>query len=150
MKRLTMTVLSLLAYAASAAAAEKPASCGVATLEDVEVLTEMVPQASITTVRDEGRKPGKRERVAMTTPAERQVRKYLVTVRLDGMVYRGESSGNWCWDFNPARLVINDSVQACVSKGRLHLARPDGKDYKLTIVRVVRDASRMSDEPAAR
>jgi len=150
MKRLTMAVLSLLVYASTAAAADRPAACGMATLEDVEVVTEAVPQVAITTVRDRRRKPGERERVAITTPAERQDKKYVVTVRLDDMVYTGESSANWFWDFNPMRFVINHSVQTCVSKDRLRLRRPDGKDYETKIVRVARDASRTSDEPAAR
>ena len=55
---------------------------------------------------------------------------YVVTVRLDDMVHTGESSANWPWDFNPTRFVINDSVQACVSKDRLRLRRQDGKDYE--------------------
>ena len=41
-------------------------------------------------------------------PLERQSKKYLVTVRLNDLVYTGESSGNAFWDFNPTRLVIND------------------------------------------
>ena len=150
MKRPTMTVLSLLVCASSAAAADRPAACGIATLEDVEVVTEAVQQVTITTVRDRRRKPGEREQVAISTPAERQEKKYVVTVRLDDMVYTGESSANWPWDFNPTRFVINDSAQACVSKDRLRLRRPDGKDYETKIVRVARDASRTSDEPAAR
>jgi hypothetical protein len=150
MKRHTMTVLSLLVYASSAAAADRRTACGMATLEDVEVVTEAVQQVAITTVRDKRRKAGEREQVAITTPAERQDKKYVVTVRLDDMVYTGESSANWFWDFNPTRFVINDSVQACVSNDRLRLRRPDGKDYETKIVRVARDASRMFDEPAAR
>jgi hypothetical protein len=35
--------------------------------------------------------------------------------------------------------VINDPIDACVSNGTLRLRRPDGKDYKTKIVRVVRD-----------
>lgn len=150
MTRLTLTVLGLLVYASSAAAADRPAACGLATLENVEVVTDTVHQATITTARDTRKKPGEWEHVAMTTPAERQDKKYVVTVRLNDVTYTGESSGSWFWDYNPTRLVINDSVQACISKDRLHLRRPDGKDYKTKIVRVVREASRTSDELAAR
>jgi hypothetical protein len=150
MKRLTMTVLSLLVYAATAAAADRSAACGTGTLEDVEMVTEAVPQVAITTVRDKRRRPGEREQIALTTPAERQDKKYVVTVRLDDMVYTGESSANWFWDFNPTRFVINDLIQICVSKNRLRLRRPDGKDYETKIIRVARDAGRTSDEPVAR
>jgi hypothetical protein len=150
MKRLTMTVLSLLVYAATAAAADRSAACGTGTLEDVEMVTEAVPQVAITTVRDKRRRPGEREQIALTTPAERQDKKYVVTVRLDDMVYTGESSANWFWDFNPTRFVINDLVQICVSKDRLRLRRPDGKDYETKIIRVARDASRTSDARVAR
>jgi hypothetical protein len=55
------------------------------------------------------------------------------------VIYTGESSGNEFWQFDPSRLVINDPIDACVSDGRLRLRRPDGKEYKTKIVRVVRD-----------
>jgi hypothetical protein len=141
-KPVAVVLLGLLVFASSAEAAEQRAACGVATFEDVQVVTATVPQATITATRDERRKPGERQRVAVTTASETTDRKYQVTVRLNGLVYTGESSGNWFWDFNPTRLVINDPVPACVSNGRLTLTRPDGKDYKLKIVRVVRDGGR--------
>lgn len=139
MKRLAMIVLSVLVLASSAAAAETLATCGVATLQDVEVVTETVAQATITTVRDRRKKPGERERFVYTTPAERQNKKYFVTVRLDDVLYTGESSGNAFWDFNPTRFVINDSIQACVSKDRLHLRRSIARrDEEMGIAKIRR------------
>ena len=130
--------------------AQSPA-CGTATLRDVEVVTERVAQATITSVHEKRKKkPGEREAHVYTTPADRQNKKYLVTVRLNDLLYTGESSGNAFWDFDPTRLVINDPIEACVYKDRLHLRRPDGKDYKTKIVRAVRDSKTSSDEPTSR
>ena len=52
-----------------------------------------------------------------------------------------QSPGSDFWNFSPTRLVVNDAIEACVSKGHLRLRRPDGKDYKTTIVRVERVAA---------
>jgi hypothetical protein len=46
-----------------------------------------------------------------------------VTVRLNDLVYTGQSSGNEFWNFDPTRLVINDPIAACVSTDTLHLRR---------------------------
>jgi hypothetical protein len=78
---------------------------------------------------------------AYTTPLERETKSYLVTVRMTDRVYVGRSSGDWFWEFDPTRLVINDPIDACVSKDTLGLRRPDGREYKTKIVRVVRDVA---------
>lgn len=64
-----------------------------------------------------------------------------MTVRLNDLVYTGQSSGNEFWNFDPTRLVINDPIAVCVSRNTLRLRRPDGKDYKTKIVRVVRNVT---------
>ena len=132
-------------------AAAQSTACGTATLRDVEVVTETVSQPTIITVHEKRKKnPGERETQVYTMPAQRQSKKYLVTIRLNDLLYTGESSGNAFWDFNPTQLVINDSIEACVLKDRLLLRRPDGKDYKTKIVRAVRDSQAPSHEPSSR
>jgi hypothetical protein len=136
-------VIALAALAASPAAAQT-AGCGTAILTDVEVVVARVPQSTITSVHTrpkDGRKPGERSVDAYTTPSERETKSYLVTVRMNDRVYVGRSSGDWFWEFDPTRLVINDPIDACVSRDTLRLRRPDGKDYKTKIVRVVRDVA---------
>lgn len=135
--------MGLALFSPSPAAAQSPV-CGTAMLRDVEVVTSRVPQSTITSVQkkpENGKRPGEREVDVYTTPTERQTKTYLVTVRLNDLVYTGQSSGNWFWDFDPTQLVIHDSIEACVSKGTLRLRRPDGKNYKTKIVRVVRDVA---------
>lgn len=139
MKRLAMTLLSLLVFASSAAA-DTGAVCGVATIKDVVVVTETVPQSTIT-VHDKDKKPGD-QRSSFTTPTARQSKKYLVTIRLNDIVYTVESPANAPWNFNPTRYVINDSVSVCVIKDRVTMKRPDGKDYKTKIVRAAREMGR--------
>jgi len=143
MQRLvTVAALMGLAMFSPSPVAAQSSVCGTGTLKDVEVVTARVPQSTITSVHKKlkkAMKPGEGEVDAYTTPAERQTKTYRVTVRLNDLVYTGQSSGNEFWNFDPTRLVINDPIAACVSKGTLRLRRSDGKDYKTKIVRVVRD-----------
>jgi hypothetical protein len=124
---------------ASPSAAAEGATCGIAKLEDVEVVTELVPQATITTARVRPKKPGDHEWFGYTTPSERLSKRYRVTVRLNNVLYTGESSGDGFWNFNPTTLVINDSIHGCVTKDKLRITRPDGKDYTTKIVRTIRE-----------
>jgi hypothetical protein len=136
-------VIALATLAASPAVAQT-AGCGTGILTDVEVVVSRVPQSTITSVHTrpkDGRKPGERSVDAYTTPSERETKTYLVTVRINDRVYVGRSSGDWFWEFDPTRLVINDPIDACVSRNTLRLRRPDGKEYKTKIVRVVREVA---------
>lgn len=131
------------AVSLSSTASAQSAVCGVATVTGVTLVTAWVPQGTMTTIHRKpgrGTRPGGRDVDAYTTPAERQTRSYEVTVRLNDMTYTSMSSADWFWDFAPTSLVINDPVAACVSNNTLRLRRPDGKDYKSKIVRVVRDS----------
>ena len=136
-------VFALAALAASPAVAQTE-GCATAILTDVEVVVARVPQSTITSVHTRpknGKKPGERSVDAYTTPSERDTKTYLVTVRINDRIYVGRSSGDWFWEFDPTGLVINDPIDACVSRDALRLRRPDGKDYKTKIVRVVRDVA---------
>ena len=139
MKPLIIVALIAAAGLPTAAAAES-SSCGMAVLHDVEVSTTLVPQASVTTARNRPAKPGAvQDWFAYSTPNARVSKRYLVTVRLNDMVYTGEASGDGFWTYDPSALVINDAIHACVVKNRLRLTRPDGKDYSIKIVRAIRD-----------
>lgn len=143
MKRLvTMAAAMGLVLAVGSPAMAQSTTCGTAVLRDVEVVTDRVPQATITSVRKKSDKPGERDVNVLTTPSERQTKTYMVTVRLNDLVYTGRSSSNGFWSYDPTRLVINDPIQVCVSKDTLRLRKPDGKDYKTKIVRIVRDGVR--------
>ena len=62
-----------------------------------------------------GRKPGERSVDAYTGLfSEPETKSYLVTVRMNDRVYVGRSGGDWFWEFDPTRLVINDPIDACV------------------------------------
>lgn len=131
----------LAALSSSPVAAQSP-TCGTAVLLDIEVVTARIPQPTITSVHARRRGLGGSDERAMdvySSPAERQTKTYLVTVRLDDLVYTAQSAGNDFWHYDPTRLVINDPIEACVSGDRLRLRRPDGKDYSPKIVRAVRD-----------
>jgi hypothetical protein len=146
MMRMMLTMVLGGVLMAPASSAAQVSTCGTATLRDVEVVTELVPQATITTAHGKRRKPGVPESFEYTTPSTKVSKRYLVTIRLNGMVYTAESSGDAFWEFNPTRLVINDAIHACVTKDRLRLTRPDGKEYSPKIVRAFRDLSSSSPE----
>jgi hypothetical protein len=44
----------------------------------------------------------------------------------------------WMCD-NPAGMIVNSVLEACVEANALVIARPDGKQYKPTITRKERD-----------
>lgn len=144
--RIAVVIAAVIALATlvPSPAVAQTAGCGTGILTDVEVVVSRVPQSTITSVHTrpkDGRKPGERSVDAYTTPSERETKTYLVTVRINDRVYVGRSSGDWFWEFDPTRLVINDPIDACVSRNTLRLRRPDGKEYKTNIVRVVRDVA---------
>lgn len=148
---LSIALMSVAASTDAAPAHSAATHCGMATLRDVEVLVQTVSQGTVTSVRERRpRKPGEREAQAYTTPGERQSKKYLVTVLLNDLVYIGESPGDEFWHFNPTRFVINDPIDACVREDRLILKRPDGKEYRSKIVRVMRNSNGASEESPTR
>jgi len=135
--RLLAGSLGAVLLSASLAGAAVPGTCGSGKLRDVEVVTETFPPQSHTRVVTKINKRGEREASADTSLFERHETTYVVTVELEDMRYTAQSAGNF-WNFNPTRLVINDPIGICVEGNRIILRRPDGKDYKATIVRAVR------------
>lgn len=125
MNRFAMIVGALL-VTPLAADAQTPYTCGTGTLRDVEAITETIATPTQTHVRTKRNKHGDREAWSETTSGEARKKKYVVQVQLENMVYTAESSANF-WNFDPARLVINDSVGVCVDGKRIILRRPDGK-----------------------
>ena len=131
-------VVSMLAIAAPLWAADTPYVCGTGTLRDVEAITETIATRRETRVRVTKTRKGDIVERIESSPGERREKSYLVTVEIDDMVYTGRSSGDLPWNFNPTRLVVNDAIGVCVNGSQLILKRPDGKNYKLQIVRAVR------------
>jgi hypothetical protein len=136
MTRLMMILLAV--TAAAPAASAQTAECGTGLVDDVEVITRIVPQASVTTARRRPTKNGNADWFAYSMPLERVSKTYRVTVKLNDLTYVAESSGDGFWNYNAGRFIVNDSVPACVVKDRLVLRRPDGKDYRARIVRAER------------
>lgn len=138
MKSLIRSLLVVALATPAAAAAAHTEGCGMAILQDVDMAATLVPSPTVTTGRSRGVKPGVRDWWGYTTPGARLSKRYLVTVRLNDMVYTGEASGDGFWTFNPGSLVINEPIHACVVQDRLRLTRPNGKDYSTKIVRAVK------------
>jgi hypothetical protein len=67
-------------------------------------------------------------------PPARKQTTYAVKVALDGIIFTARSSGDF-WGYNPSSLIVNGEVEACVASNKLVITRPDGKQYKPTIIR---------------
>jgi hypothetical protein len=132
MKRLILSLAAagLLAPASAFAAKAQP-SCSTGTLLDVQMNTEQVGTTSVGSTR------GARNPMTVWSPTTRKHTSYQVTVALDGMIYTGEANGD-LFNYKPTNMVVHDPVQACVDGKKLILTRPDGKQYKTSIVRVAR------------
>jgi hypothetical protein len=65
---------------------------------------------------------------------------YVLTVKVGDMTYRAEHIKNLIFGYNPTDMVVNDPVTVSIQKNKLVLIRPDGKEYKTTIVRIERNA----------
>ena len=137
MKRLAL-MLSIMTIAAPLSAGDTPSICGTGVLRDVEAITETIATRRETRVRVTKTRKGDIVEHIESSPGERREKSYLVTVEVSDMVYTGRSAGDAPWNFNPTRLIVNDEIGVCVYGSRLILKRPDGKNYKLQIVRAVR------------
>ena len=122
---------------APASQAKTAPACQTGKLLDVQEITELVPTAQIGQARQN--KNGK-EWNTITTPSARKQTTYVVKVELDGIIYTARSSGEF-WAYKPTTMTVNSEVEACVDSNKLVITRPDGKQYKPTIIRRERDQS---------
>lgn len=65
-------------------------------------------------------------------PSARKQTTYVVKVALRGITYTARSGGDF-WGYNPASMIVNSEVEACVDSNRLVITRPDVKQYKPTM-----------------
>ncbi len=120
---------------APASYAKTASVCQTGKLLDVQEITEFVPTAQIGQARQN--KNGKDWTMIVMPPTRKQTT-YVVIVALDGIIYTARSSGDF-WGYNPSRMIVDSEVEACVDSNKLVITRPDGKQYKPTIVRRERD-----------
>jgi len=106
-------------------------ACQTGKLLDVQENTELVPTAQIGQARQS--KNGKDWTTIALPPARKQTT-YVVKIALDGIIYTARSSGDF-WGYNPSSMIVNSEVEACVDANKLVITRPDGKQYKPTIIR---------------
>ncbi|MBZ5642218.1 MAG: hypothetical protein LAO19_05620 [Acidobacteriia bacterium] len=67
---------------------------------------------------------------------------FVLTVRIGDITYTVEHIKNLFFGYNPTDMVVNDPVTVSIQKDKLVLIRPDGKEYKTTIVRIARNERR--------
>jgi PEGA domain len=125
-------------------------TCGTGRVTDVQAITTQSPGTVNSTTEEKTSKDGKK-RTWDTTSTETQNTDttYLVTVQVNGMTYTGRGGGDVPWGFKPTSFVIGDSVPVCVEKNKIYLQRPDGKQFKATIVQASRSAPDPSEVDTA-
>jgi hypothetical protein len=121
----------------AASYAKTAPACQTGKLLDVQEDIEFVPTTQIGQAQQS--KKGKNWTM-ITLPSTRKQTTYIVKVQLGGIIYTARSSGDF-WGYNPSSMVVNSDVEACVDSNKLVLTRPDGKQYKPTIIRRERDQS---------
>ena len=122
---------------APASFARTATTCQTGKLLDVHENTELVPDVQIVQTRQN--KNGK-DWTTIALPSTRKQATYVVKVALDGIIYTARSSGDF-WAYNPSGMIVNSEVEACVDSNKLVITRPDGKQYKPTIIRRERGQS---------
>jgi hypothetical protein len=120
--------------------ANAASACKTAKLLDVQEITEYVPTVQIGQARQD--KNGK-DWTTVTLPPTRKQTTYVIKLALEGMIYTARSNGDF-WGYNPSRMIVNSEVETCVDSKKLVITRPDGKQYKPTIIRRERDESASS------
>jgi len=126
-------LIYLIPVIAMTASAAEPRACGTGTLLDVEVSTEtqgLVQAGSI---------PKNNKGLVILSPNSRQKKIYRVTIALGEMTYTAQSSGDF-FGYNPTKLIVNDPIEACAVSNKLIIKRPDGKEYKPSIIKTVRNS----------
>ena len=121
----------------AASDAKTAPACQTGKLLDLQENTEFVPTVQIGQGRQN--KNGK-DWTTITLPPTRKQTTYVVKVVLDGVIYTARSSGEF-WAYKPSSMIVNSEVEACVDSNKLVITRPDGKQYKPTIIRRERDQS---------
>ncbi len=84
-------------------------------------------------------KDGKKEINGYSYAPGQTIVTYVLTVAVGEMTYTAEHVKNVFFGYNPTDMVVNDPVTVSVQKNKLLLIRPDGKEYKMTIVRIERN-----------
>jgi hypothetical protein len=84
-------------------------------------------------------KNGKKEFNGYSYAPDQTTVTYVLTVTVGDITYTAEHTKNLFFGYNPTDMVVNDPVTVSRQKNRLVLKRPDGKEYKTTIVRLERN-----------
>ena len=64
---------------------------------------------------------------------------YVLTVVVGEMTYTVEHAKTLLIGYNPTDMVVNDPVNVRIEKNKLIFLRPNGKEYKTTIIRMERN-----------
>ena len=138
MKVITMIVLAGVLGAASASAQESQAF-HTGKLVDLDTKTQTVDGIRTGHYEEKTRKDGKKVTDGYSFGGTQAQVTYVVTVVVGEMTYTAEQAKSILFGYNPTDMVVNDPVRVRIEKNKLVFLRPNGKEYKTTIVRMERN-----------
>jgi hypothetical protein len=111
-------------------------TCGDGTVRSVQAVAE-APAPPASADADATDRPG---RVPEAAAAAGHAA-YLVTVRLNNVVYTGKSSAGVPWNLDPTVLALDKEIYICANDQQMVLDPHDGTDYRANIVRARREST---------
>jgi hypothetical protein len=143
MKIITMFVLASVLGAASLAA-EEQGPCYTGKLVDFDTRTQVVEGFRNEHYEVKTKANGKKVGDGYSYGGTQTQVTYVLTVAVGEMTYTAEQAKSILFGYNPTDMVVNDPVNVRVEKKKLIFLRPNGKEYKTTIVRMERNPGQAS------
>lgn len=141
---MVFVALMLVAGAVSVAnvSAKQPDTWQMGTLIGLETRTTITEEIRNEHYEEREKKNGKKVVDGNSYAIDQPKVTYVLTVRIGDINYTVEHIKNLFFGYNPTDMVVNDPVTVSIQKDNLVLIRPDGKEYKTTVVRIARNERR--------
>ena len=138
MKAIAMFVLTVVVGVASLAAQES-SSYHTAKLVGFDTRTQVLEGFRTEHYEERTKNNGKKVGDGYSFDGTQTQVTYVLTVVVGEITYTAEQAKSIFFGYNPTDMVVNDPVDVRVEKNKLIFLRPNGKEYKTTIVRMERN-----------
>jgi hypothetical protein len=138
MKAITMIVLAGVLGGASVSA-EEPHAFRTAKLVGLDTRTQTWDGIRTGHYEEKIKKDGKKITDGYSFGGTQTQVTYVLTVVVGEMTYTAEQAKSILFGYNPTDMIVNDPVNVRIEKNKLVFLRPNGKEYKMTIVRIQRN-----------
>ena len=137
MKAITVIVFAGILGLSSVSAQDN--SCRTGKLVGFDTKTQVVEGFRTEHYEEKTNKNGKKVTDGYSYGGTQTQVTYVLTVAVGEMTYAAEHPKALVFGYNPTDMIVNDPVNVRVEKNKLVFLRPNGKEYKTTIVRVERN-----------